>query len=338
MSENSGPKGQGHSKNPPPPPPKKSPPPPPPPPPKKSPPPPPPPPNVREDRVPLPPPPPPPPPPPNVREDRVPLPPPPPPRSDGVQTAQDAAVAAAAAAKKLAEEAAKLAAAGPNFQGVGVDRYLDKNGNVPTIKTPTKTGGGGNNTRIPDETGSIPTNPAMPETPEPIPTNTSDGETAVRIAKRNVTDIASLVPQLNAEHIAKILFENVSAIELSIVERHDTIEGINQKYSIISNLAEVRKKYDAGKQLSPMDKFKPLTSIYTINIQDKIPQEDYIILENLNSTYQYLDENNQIVTREKGYYYIDTNGDLVIELINLEKNQQVEVLIDTNGTIYKVES
>jgi hypothetical protein len=130
----------------------------------------------------------------------------------------------------------------------------------------------------------------------------------------------------------------VSAIELSIVERHDTIEGINQKYSIISNLAEVRKKYDAGKQLSPMDKFKPLTSIYTINIQDKIPQEDYIILENLDSTYQYLDENNQIVTREKGYYYIDTNGDLVIELINLEKNQQVEVLIDTNGTIYKVES
>jgi hypothetical protein len=35
---------------------------------------------------------------------------------------------------------------------------------------------------------------------------------------------------------------------------------------------------------------------------------------------------------------IYTNGDLVIELINLEKNQQVEVLIDTNGTIYKVES
>jgi hypothetical protein len=29
---------------------------------------------------------------------------------------------------------------------------------------------------------------------------------------------------------------------------------------------------------------------------------------------------------------------LVIELINLERNQQVEVLIDTNGTIYKVES
>jgi len=175
----------------------------------------------------------------------------------------------------------------------------------------------------------------MPPTPEPVAPITP---APVRIANRNVTNISDLVPQFSPEHIQKILFENVSAIELSIVERHDTIEGINQRYSIISNLSEVRKKYDAAKQLSTMDKSKPLTSIYTINIEDKIPQEDYLALENLNSTYQYLDENNQVINREKGYYYIDTNGDLVIELINLERNQQVEVYIDTNGTIYKVES
>jgi hypothetical protein len=181
-------------------------------------------------------------------------------------------------------------------------------------------------------------NPVMEPTPEPVFTIMPVPDAAVRIPTRNVTNISSLVPQFNAEQIQKLLFENLSAIELSRVERHDTIEGIDQKYSIISNLSEIRKKYDMIKQLTIMDKFKPLTSIYTINIQDKIPQEDYIILESLNSTYQYLDEDNQIVIREKGYYYIDTNGDLVIELINLERNQQVEVLIDTNGTIYKVES
>ena len=180
--------------------------------------------------------------------------------------------------------------------------------------------------------------PDMPPTPEPISEVFSEESSPVRIAKRNVTDISSLVPELSPEYIQKILFENVSAIELSIVERHDTIEGINQKYSIISNLSEIRKKYNAEKQLSNMDKLKPLTSIYTINIEDKIPQEDYIILQNLDSTYQYLDENNVLITREKGYYYIDTNGDLVIELINLERSQEVEVYIDTNGTIYKVES
>jgi hypothetical protein len=174
----------------------------------------------------------------------------------------------------------------------------------------------------------------MEPTPEPV---ASIAPSPVRIAARNVFDISSLVPQFDAEQIQKLLFENISAIELSIAERHDTIEGINQRYSIISNLSEVRKKYDISKQLSIMDKFKPLTSIYTINIEDKIPQEDYIRLQKLDSTYQYLDENNKITTRQKGYYYIDTNGDLVIELINLERNQQVEVLIDTNGTIYKIE-
>jgi hypothetical protein len=86
-----------------------------------------------------------------------------------------------------------------------------------------------------------------------------------------------------------------------------------------------------------MDKFSPLTQIYAINIQDKIPQDDYIVLQNLNSTYKYLDENNQEITRENGFWYIDTNGDLVIELINLERNEQIEVLIDTNGTIYKID-
>lgn len=181
-------------------------------------------------------------------------------------------------------------------------------------------------------------NSSSPMPPNPSPTSTGSTSGVVRTPTRNVTEISSLVPQFDAEQIQKLLFENLSAIELSRVERHDTIEGINQRYSIISNLVEIRKKYEIIKQLTIMDKFKPLTSIYTINIQDKIPQEDYIELENLNSTYQYLDENNQIVTREKGYYYIDTNGDLVIELTNLEKNQQVEIQIDTNGTIYKVES
>ena len=174
--------------------------------------------------------------------------------------------------------------------------------------------------------------------PNPGVTSSTTTSNAVKTPTRNVTDIASLVPQYDVEEIQQLLFENLSAIELSKIERHDTIEGINQKYSIISNLSEIRTKYDSIKQLTSMEKFKPLTNIFTINIQDKIPQEDYLVLNNLNSTYQYIDENGAIVTRERGYYYIDTNGDLVIELINIEKNQQVEVLIDTNGTIYKVES
>jgi hypothetical protein len=253
--------------------------------------------------------------------------------------------AARAKARESAQKAADLKAA----QKIPVRDAHDKPKTVttplppvkpPPVKPPPK--------KIPQSSGPadvvtvttkedfVDSTPTMPPTPTP-PATTVVEAPVVRVPTRNVTDISSLVPQLNAEEIQRLLFENLSAVELSMVERHDTIEGIDQKYSIISNLSEIRKKYDIRKQLTIMDKFKPLTSIFIINIQDKIPQEDYIALESLNSTYKYLDENNQIVTREKGYYYIDTNGDLVIELINLEKNQQVEIQIDTNGTIYKVE-
>jgi hypothetical protein len=259
------------------------------------------------------------------------------PKSDAVQAAQKqaAGVKKSQAANQKAFKNS-LPSLNSNFKGTGVVPYLDKNGNVPSVGTQIKNSSGPSETGGRSNNDYNDTNSQMDATPTPDSSlNISE---PVRIATRNVTDISSLVPQFDAEQIQKLLFENISAIELSLVERHDTIEGINQRYSIISNLSEVRKKYDAGKQLSAMEKFKPLTSIYAINIQDKIPQEDYIILENLDSTYQYLDKDNQIVTRQKGYFYIDTNGDLVIELLNLERNQQVEVQIDTNGTIYKVES
>jgi hypothetical protein len=272
------------------------------------------------------------------------------PQSDGAQVAREAAARAAAQRAETEREARRLEAARVAAERAAAQRRETERETRRLLPTPTST--------PPPPTPPPPTPPPgstkndssttppkvidtpievpqfMEPTPEPVATI---APSPVRIAARNVFDISSLVPQFDAEQIQKLLFENISAIELSIAERHDTIEGINQRYSIISNLSEVRKKYDISKQLSIMDKFKPLTSIYTINIEDKIPQEDYIRLQKLDSTYQYLDENNKITTRQKGYYYIDTNGDLVIELINLEKNQQVEVLIDTNGTIYKIE-
>ena len=260
------------------------------------------------------------------------------PKSDAVQAAQVQAAgikySQAANERVLINSLPSLTS---NFKGVGVAPYLDKDGKVKNLGNTTKIdksgGPSGDGNIIPDDfDNSKPTMDSIPEA------TGNAAPAVVRTPTRNVTDISSLVPQFDAEQIQKLLFENISAIELSKVERHDTIEGIDQKYSIISNLSEIRKKYDMVKQLTIMDKFKPLTSIFTINIEDKIPQEDYLKLENLDSSYQYLDENNNIVTRKKGYYYIDTNGDLVIELVNLEKNQQVEILIDTNGTIYKVES
>jgi hypothetical protein len=278
--------------------------------------------------------------------------------SEAVEAAREAAAKEAARAAKAradekarakARESAEKAAALKAAQKIPVrdshDRLLPKAS--PPVVQPPPVFQPPPPTVIPESKGSFNVGngdkgdedfkvqtPAMEQTPLPVVVPPPNN---VKNPTRNVTDISSLVPQYDAKEIQKILFENLSAIELSRIERHDTIEGIDQRYSIISNLSEIRKKYQQTKQLTVMDKFKPLTSVFTINIQDKIPQEDYIRLEKLNTTYQYFDEGNDLIDREKGYYYFDTNGDLVIELINIEKSQQVEVQIDTNGTIYKVE-
>ena len=176
----------------------------------------------------------------------------------------------------------------------------------------------------------------MPPMPYPIISYNKD-RGVVKTPTRDVLNISSLLPQESPSKIESLLFEQFSAIELSNVLRHDTIEGIDQKYVIVSNLSDIKKRYEASRSLTNMDKNRSLTSIYPINLFSKIPDKNYITKNNLNATYQYLDENNIVQEVEKGYIYIDTNGDLVIELDNLEQSEIVQVQIDTNGTIYEVE-
>jgi hypothetical protein len=58
---------------------------------------------------------------------------------------------------------------------------------------------------------SVPVSPAspMPATPTPTTTGVVSGQNAVKTPSRNITDIASLVPQYDAEYIQQILFENL---------------------------------------------------------------------------------------------------------------------------------
>ena len=177
----------------------------------------------------------------------------------------------------------------------------------------------------------------MPPMPAPtISYNRDRG--VVKTPTRDVLNISSLLPQESSEKIKSLLFEQFSAIELSNVLRHDTVQGIDQKYLIISNLSDISRRYEVSRSLTNRDRNNPLTAIYSIDLSSKIPDKNYITRNNLDRTYQYLDENDNLKTVEKGYIYIDTNGDLVIELNNLEPSEFVQVQIDTNGTMYRVES
>lgn len=178
----------------------------------------------------------------------------------------------------------------------------------------------------------------LPPPPPPPPASimaTSYG--VVKTPSKDTLNIYSLIPQENAQKISRMLFEELSAIELSIVERHDTIDGIRQQYAIISNLSEVRRRFDAKRSLTNLEKGSQL-SIYQINLDSKIPDSNYLIRNGLTAEYSYLDENGVEVTVEKGFLYIDSNGDLVLELDNIYDGEQVQIQIDAGGTIYEVDN
>lgn len=134
-------------------------------------------------------------------------------------------------------------------------------------------------------------------------------------------DVVSLVSNpVDAETIQNLLFENIGANELTRFVRHDTVEGINPYYDIISNLSDIKRQFDPSNIISLQKTNSSFFDIYPIKLEYKIPDEKYLLENNLTD-----------------YVYIDTNGDLVIELTNMQDFEVVEVQIDTNGTIYEVD-
>jgi hypothetical protein len=134
-------------------------------------------------------------------------------------------------------------------------------------------------------------------------------------------DVVNLVePPIDAATIQNLLFENIGATELVKFTRHDTVDGINPYYNIISNLSDIKRKYDPSSLISLQKPESSYFDIYTIKLDSKIPDQTYLNENNLND-----------------YVYIDTNGDVVIELVNLATDEIAEVQIDTSGTIYRVD-
>lgn len=148
-------------------------------------------------------------------------------------------------------------------------------------------------------------------------TTTSTASSPVRLPSRDVVNLVD--PGIDAETITNLLFENIGATELTKFTRHDTVDGINPYYNIISNLSDIKRKYDPSSLISFQKPESSYFDIYSIKLDQKLPDQTY------------LDQNNLT-----DYIYIDTNGDLVVELVNLASDEIIEVEIDTSGTIYEV--
>ena len=119
--------------------------------------------------------------------------------------------------------------------------------------------------------------------------------------------------------MTNLLFEQVGGIELISMVRRDTVEGQNPYYTIISNLSNIKKEFDPTQIISRQKPNQSFFDIFAIDLNSKIPGEAYLSLNNIYN-----------------FYYIDTNGDLVIELDNMLPDEIIELEIARDGTIVLV--
>jgi hypothetical protein len=181
------------------------------------------------------------------------------------------------------------------------------------LPTPSSQGGGGGGGSFTQNFGS-----GLVQQQPPAP---------VKIPGRDVVDFNE--PPIDAATIQNLFFENIGAVELTKFVRHDTVEGINPFYNIISNLSGIKRQYDASNLISVQKTGDSLFDIFNIDLSSKIPDDNYLISNNLFIVLP----NGLIFTY---FIYVDVNGDIVLEIVNMNDDEIVEFQIDTSGTIYEV--
>jgi hypothetical protein len=113
-----------------------------------------------------------------------------------------------------------------------------------------------------------------------------------------------------------LIFENIGGQELINIARNDTVNGQKIIYQPIKNLFNIQQEYNPNNIVSIEGTSNKYFQNFPINFDSKVPNKE----------------------PGEDHVYIDPQtGEVVIEAINLETDEQIEVQIVIDGTIYEVE-
>lgn len=158
---------------------------------------------------------------------------------------------------------------------------------------------------------------ATAENPTAQPSSSTAG---VKVATPDLFIFKDEVVPVDA--MTDLIFEDIGGHELITISRNDLISGQNISYQPIKNLSSIYLQYNPQNIVGLQDTSDMFFKNYPIKFEKSIPDSG-------------TGPNGETV-------YIDLNtGDLVINVIDLESDEQVEVQILTswssfNDTIYEV--
>jgi hypothetical protein len=113
------------------------------------------------------------------------------------------------------------------------------------------------------------------------------------------------------------IFENIGGQELINITRSDIVNGQKISYQPIKNLSAIQQIYNSNNIISLQQTSDKFFAGFSIKLEDKIPETG-------NGT------NGENV-------YLNATGDLIIEFININPDEQIETQISVSGTIYEAD-
>lgn len=140
---------------------------------------------------------------------------------------------------------------------------------------------------------------------------------------------------LSIETMTDLIFEDIGGYELATISRHDLVNGQKVNYSPIKNLTDLYLQYNPNNILSIQSSDSYFKSL-SFSIFDRLPEcgTGYDISpppDNLNEE----DKTKWIKTPNCKAVYIDPiTGDLIINLINTRKEEQLEVQVLSSGDVF----
>jgi hypothetical protein len=114
-----------------------------------------------------------------------------------------------------------------------------------------------------------------------------------------------------------LLFENVGGQELLSISRYDTVNGQDVSYQPIKNLGLIQQEYNPNNLVKLQQTSFNIFNNFSIKLANKIPI------------------NTNDPSGNNSNVWIDTDGSIVIELVHMLNDEQVEVQMAYDGTIYE---
>jgi hypothetical protein len=155
---------------------------------------------------------------------------------------------------------------------------------------------------------ATPTTPTMPVIISPPPP-------AIKTATPDIVLFDE--ETLGVDEIVDLIFENLSGQELINISRSDIINGQKITYQPIKNLSKIQQIYNSNNIISLQQTEDKYFAGFSIKLENKIPNEGN-------------GEN------KKNVYIDEQTGDLIIEFVNLNNDEQIETQITLSGTIYEI--